>query len=612
MGRNYGSMALGLALCLLLLGTGCNFQVHSIPLHVIALSDDDGSRGNTITPAEFAAVVEDMNDLYQPAGIQFTFDASSDWEERWDTDLNSMQNGGTGWWELPNEVAWHYPGKLVVYLRWGPNQQIAGNGFAYPPDTGQAIPASAPLPVDNVDFIAMLNQPNLLSAGFLAHEIGHYLGLFHTHPTWGGDAANIQPILDALGATGLDGDGLDDTPPDGAPNHYMANSGAGSACAGTGVYQAPSAATISGTALIAPARQNIMSYFRCGDIEFSFQQVLVMRMTLEHDFRRHLIEPVCMQDHHRYPVEDWQRCVEYWALKGHWPVTVSAADMGKIVMTSSIQKGSPTYVRHLVDSDRYQETAEDAEDDGYRPEQVQGVLIEGQPRWSAVWTKINGNFSSRHGVPVETFAQSWTDMTDKGWQLVDFNVMDDWDDPGSDTPRFNFTWEDQGSMDFIAHYDMTDADYQALFWDYDDDGYEVVRFNSYSTPNGKRYAALWHPQKMDYAHIPWQSANTYQTNAELYAQSGFRIRQLHDYDGLISAIWIREPREGNPNDPDDPTHGGGDPNDPTRGDGGSSHPPDPGYPNDEPEHRSASDASTGEVIRQTFGDVSMGSWRPAM
>jgi hypothetical protein len=83
---------------------------------------------------------------------------------------------------------------------------------------------------------------NLGNGSFVAHELGHYLGLYHTFPGWNdvdgpvfngtvpaGQAAVDQKVVDYIAANGgtidaLDGDLLSSTPPDPGPVLYRAHS----------------------------------------------------------------------------------------------------------------------------------------------------------------------------------------------------------------------------------------------------------------------------------------------------------------------------------------------------------------------------------------------------
>ena len=119
---------------------------YTIRIHVIPLSDTNGARANTVTAAKFATAVAGMNAIFEPADIRFAFDPEKDWHPRNDTSLNSLNNGGSSWWTGGNAVAKQHRGRMVVFLRWGKDQdKRANNWFAYPPNTGQQQPAQAML-----------------------------------------------------------------------------------------------------------------------------------------------------------------------------------------------------------------------------------------------------------------------------------------------------------------------------------------------------------------------------------------------------------------------------------------------------------------------------------
>ncbi len=161
-------------------------------IHAIPCADSNGKRKYDFTAKQLENWVKDANIVFKQAGIRLHFDAKETWT--WapvkDTKLNNLTRTGN-WAAKPNGIAAKRPGKIVVFFRHGEGKDPTGNGYAYPPDIGKPIPPSWKWEPKNVNFVAMPNAAKNISGGFLAHEIGHYLGLYHTFP--GAGSSIIYP-----------------------------------------------------------------------------------------------------------------------------------------------------------------------------------------------------------------------------------------------------------------------------------------------------------------------------------------------------------------------------------------------------------------------------------
>jgi hypothetical protein len=284
------------------------FQRKDLGLHVVALSDSDGGHASSVTATDFAALVGRLNNVYNGTGIRFLFDPATDFTTRQDTQLNQQQSG---WVQTAEQITAANPGSIVLFLRWGSDpQNRTGNGNAYPP------PGVNPLPLNmgdvTQDFVMLpnlldgtLNFLNLDNGSFMAHELGHYLGLYHTHPGWGNpsgplyngnpstQAALDQQIVDYIAANGgtidaLDGDAVSSTPPDPGPIAYQRHNNQD--------FCTNPSLTVTGTSggqqvsyTFAPDRTNVMGYYKSQDCNsgsnpppqtFTFQQIQRMQNAL--------------------------------------------------------------------------------------------------------------------------------------------------------------------------------------------------------------------------------------------------------------------------------------------------------------------------------------------
>jgi len=214
---------------------------------------------------------------------------------------------------MGNNAAVALPGKILVYLRWGPDDaSFTGNANAYPPPGAGTKPPSVNDVIQN--YVALetkldLNQNgflNLLNGAHVAHELGHYLGLYHTFPGWSAPGYGLsenptraqadQAVIDYIAANGgtadaLNGDALQDTPPD--PTHILYQAHGVDDCSG-GITVTGTMNGVSVSFTFVPDQNNVMSYFGgCnGDpMRFSPGQIRQMHQTLRDPARKHLVGP---------------------------------------------------------------------------------------------------------------------------------------------------------------------------------------------------------------------------------------------------------------------------------------------------------------------------------
>ncbi len=242
-----------------------------VPIQAVVVSDDDGSRATPITYDKIKAWVDKANEVWAPAGIRFLFTPQD-----MSTLANTLVNGLAGpTYEIwpaqraaANQVAAQYPGKLVVFFRWGLEAEPTTGGFTWIDMNFVVMPI--------FEFFVCGHQ----NIEMLAHEIGHYFGLPHTFPelfhsldeavTYFSDNGNDPNIFNF--------DGFSDTLPD----PYIE----------IPLYQCENTAsvTLNGIEFELP-RDNLMSYYDRADT-LSEQQNLRARWFLEKRMENDMAMPV--------------------------------------------------------------------------------------------------------------------------------------------------------------------------------------------------------------------------------------------------------------------------------------------------------------------------------
>ena len=244
----------------------CWYTLH---VHAVRVTDDcRGERAAAIDPDQVRRWIEKANEVYAAAGVRFEFDPtpkSGDWALLPSTEVNDLSAelpGDIGWERgksLGNELASHFPGKVLLLFRHGPGDTPTGGGFSSTTYNFVALPG--------YDVTTVCGGQNEY---LFAHEMGHYLGLNHTFRQFKTKAAAAE-VLRSNGSkpSVFDADGIAETPPE----PYIEE------------LQCSSDTTVSLNGIpFSLLRDNVMSYYHGATKRLIPAQVRVVRAWVERRF----------------------------------------------------------------------------------------------------------------------------------------------------------------------------------------------------------------------------------------------------------------------------------------------------------------------------------------
>ncbi|WP_413167729.1 hypothetical protein ACL6C3_13625 [Capilliphycus salinus ALCB114379] len=140
-------------------------------------------------------------------------------------------------------------------------------------------------------------------------------------------------------------------------------------------------------------------------------------------------------------------------------------------------------------SEQYGAKWREYSDKGYRPFDIEAYLVNGQMRYAGIWVenKENLRWSSKRNLDSEAYGKFFQEQSSNGFRLVDVEVY-----PTNNGLRYAAIWlENRDGISWAQLRGMDRNKYQQEVNERGSKGFHVVDFESYQTPNGQRYAAIW-------------------------------------------------------------------------------------------------------------------------
>ncbi len=511
---------------------------YDLRLHIIALRDNDaGLNATTTTQAQIADFTNLANTAFAPARVRFTFDPTWDWTVLTDLALNKdliSDNNKNGQWTRANTVAARYPGKVVIFLR-----RAAGSNFAFPPNTGQVVPQDSPTPPTVPNFIAF-NGNTAVAANNrqnFAHELGHFLGLYHTHLGWSNNigTANRAALtaIEGRGPNAFDGDRIGDTPQDPGPE-YWKSEGHTVPCTGPATLISAKPNERSYT----PNKNNVMSYFGpCPTgTDVSAGQAAAIRASLGHSSRRLLGHAPCNPDVHALPIGEWQTCFDYWVNRGRWPQTLSVHPDGQKITVSFQTTPFRGEVRTRQSVSSFDSKATSMDANNWVSRNVNSTFALSPQVYSAIYEPSGGSdVVAARDMTESAFNTQWHSLYNQGYVQRDWNIF-----AVNGALKMHASWVKVSHFPgFGAYYGLSWADFLARDASMTASGYRVDHFVTYTLAGTTRHGAIWTLSKTPKLVSTSTSNSAFQTNYNRLAGTfGYTLHQVHTHGAdKYSTVW---------------------------------------------------------------------------
>ena len=200
-------------------------------------------------------------------------------------------------------------------------------------------------------------------------------------------------------------------------------------------------------------------------------------------------------------------------------------------------KAQQFVAHHGMTAAEYQNKFNTYKNQGYRLTQIDGYAVGNTAFFAAIWKKANGPaYFSHHNMTAADYQNKFNDYNKQGYRLVQVDGY-----AVGNTVYYAGIWE-KVAGDYKAHHGMTAADYQQKFETYKAQGYHVSWISGYGVGGAAQYAAIWdksNPPEYVTHHVMTNA--DYQTKFNSYFQQGYRLKMVSAYNigstDYYAAIW---------------------------------------------------------------------------
>jgi CubicO group peptidase (beta-lactamase class C family) len=186
--------------------------------------------------------------------------------------------------------------------------------------------------------------------------------------------------------------------------------------------------------------------------------------------------------------EKWKK----YKAKGFRPLDVEAYQNGRNLKWAGIwvenKEGFAWSSHRGLNSDAYGKLFKEKKRAGFRLADIEVYNTTVGLRYAAIWYKNTDNrqWAQLRGLTRQKYQQEVNKRSAQGMRVVDFESYQT-----SNGQRYAVIWERKKGFRWQTRTGRTGKQFANLWRDYRDEGYRLIDFERYNTPNGPRYAGIW-------------------------------------------------------------------------------------------------------------------------
>jgi len=245
--------------------------------------------------------------------------------------------------------------------------------------------------------------------------------------------------------------------------------------------------------------------------------------------------PTCKAEFTTLAADKIQPCLDYWSAKGYSPLTFAAVKEkdtdGTVVLTGAFQASGANRITLLKPAEKRLQDLAEFKRQNYRPDSVSVLRSPEGPRFTTIWTPVQGAFEARGALDQAELEHRLQQHDSDGLSIVDLVAFGP-----KDFLRFHAIWNQTG-VPARALLNLSAQELRQQFGKMQQQGYVVGRVSSYRTGDGVRYAAIFEKGPAESACYVGMTGFDLEIRQNEAVSKGMRLHYISHSDGRFSAVW---------------------------------------------------------------------------